>query len=449
MKIVVAGAGAGKTTSMAEEVLNRYEKLTDGKIIYVITYTNAARDHIRNKIIELHGSIPNQIKVETSHVFLLQEIIFPFHHLLYGNTFASVSLIKLSDKPAFRARKLSELKLQNIIHVEEVTKVSRYIICGKSSDRKLIKDKRIKVITIMKKYLDSIFIDEAQDMDSELSKIIEVLYSNGFYLHLVGDPKQDLRGRNELRRLIGEYHQLVEYKKENHRCPISHVKLSNKYVIKEEQQEYQIKQEGCIRYLFEKNVDILKLFSEEVFDQIYIYQKNETFITNQQDRNKHESLVAYELKRLIQKSKFAEGDIEKINYALCKWIRNNIKEKDNWKIINKVSGILELTLTKEDKGRMYSALEENRDNKKEGLITVNSIDRIKGLEADKCLFILTTELAEYFFQNKVDQNKMLNYLYVALTRAKRELVIFVTKEVKEKYGEDWITQRMNHLLENN
>ncbi|MDE9753469.1 UvrD-helicase domain-containing protein [Staphylococcus delphini] len=50
MRIIVAGAGAGKTTSMAEEVLNRYEKIKDGKIIYVITYTNAARDHIRKKL---------------------------------------------------------------------------------------------------------------------------------------------------------------------------------------------------------------------------------------------------------------------------------------------------------------------------------------------------------------------------------------------------------------
>ncbi|GAB0240577.1 hypothetical protein JPSP13_17150 [Staphylococcus pseudintermedius] len=78
MRIIVAGAGAGKTTSMAEEVLNRYEKIKDGKIIYVITYTNAARDHIRRKIIELQGSIPKQIKIETSHVFFITGNYFPF-----------------------------------------------------------------------------------------------------------------------------------------------------------------------------------------------------------------------------------------------------------------------------------------------------------------------------------------------------------------------------------
>lgn len=446
MKIVVAGAGAGKTTSMAEEVLKRYREVEAGKIIYVITYTNAARDHIRNKIIEQHGSIPNQIKVETSHVFLLQEIIFPFYHLLYGQLYTKVSVINLPDNYIYKAKRLKELREQSIIHVEEVTKIARYVISGKSDDRKLVKDKRLKVITIMKKYLDSIFIDEAQDMDSELSKIIEVLYSNEFYLHTVGDPKQDLRGRNEFRKLIRKYTQLVEYKMENHRCPISHVNLSNKYVLKEEQQDYQTTQEGYVRYLFESDVDTLSFFAEEVFDQIYIYQKNGIFITNDKDRNAQKNLLEYELKRLIQKSKYAEEHIEKKIYVLCKWIRNNINEKDNWKIINKVSEILELKLTKEDKGRMCTTLDENRKYKKEGVITVNSIDRIKGLEGDRCLFILTTELAEYFFQNKVDQNKMLNYLYVALTRAKQELIIFISKEVEVKYERTWIENKLLGLL---
>lgn len=69
MKIVVAGAGAGKTTSMAQLVLDKLEEVNTGKFIYVITYTNAARNRIREKIIELNGCIPNQLFIETIHVF--------------------------------------------------------------------------------------------------------------------------------------------------------------------------------------------------------------------------------------------------------------------------------------------------------------------------------------------------------------------------------------------
>ncbi|WP_242245358.1 UvrD-helicase domain-containing protein [Bacillus cereus group sp. BfR-BA-01330] len=446
MKIVVAGAGAGKTTSMAEEVLKRYKALEDGKIMYVITYTNAARDHIRNKVIEQHGSLPNQIKVETSHVFLLQEIIFPFHHLLYGQFYSKISSINLSSNHIYRAQKIKELAVQNIIHVEEVNKVARFVINGKSNDRKLVKDKRIKVLSILKKYLDSIFIDEAQDMDTELAKIVEILYANEFFLHIVGDPKQDLRGRNELRRLIGEYPQFVEYKKENYRCPISHVNLSNKYVPEEEQQEHRIAHEGYIRHLFENDIDVPKFLEQEAFNHIYIYQKNDRFFTNSKDRTGPKNLLEYELKLLIKKSKFAEEHTEKINYVLCKWIRNNISEKNNWKIINKVSEVLQLNFTKADMGRLYAALDLNRESEQGEAIIVNSIDHVKGLEGSKCLFILTTELSEYFFKNKVDQNKMLNYLYVALTRATQELVILITKEVEEKFKKSWIENTLLTLF---
>lgn len=444
MKIIVAGAGAGKTTSMAEEVLKKFLELEDGKIIYVITYTNAARDHIRNKIIEQYGSIPPQIKVETSHVFLLQEIIFPFHHLLYGQLYSRISVINLPDNHSYKAKKLKELRERNIIHAEEVTKIARYVVNGKSDDRKLVKDKRVIVISIIKKYLDSIFIDEAQDMDAELSKVIKAFYNDGLYLHIVGDPKQDLRGRNELRQLINSYPQFVEYKRENHRCPISHVKLSNKYVPKEEQQEYQTEEVGSIKYLFEKDINITDLFDNQAFDYIYIYQKNGKFITNSKDKDAHKDLLKYELKCLIQKSKFAENQVEKRVFILFKWIQKNITAKNNWGIINGISNYLSLELSKQDKARMITALDLNRISNVDGII-VDSIDKVKGLEGNRCLFILTTELAEYFFQNKTEKNKMANYLYVALTRSKMELVILITTEVEVKYEREWITNKIMEL----
>lgn len=448
MKIIIAGAGAGKTTSMAEEVLNRFSEIEKGKIIYVITYTNSARDHIRKKIIEQYGNLPNQIKVETSHVFLLQEIIFPFYHLLYGQLYTKVSVINLPDNHMFKARRLKELREQNIIHVEEVTKIARNVIHGKSDDKKLVKEKRKMIISIIKRYLDSIYIDEAQDMDLELSKIVDVLYNNEFNLHIVGDPKQDLRGRNELRKLVSKYPEFVEYKKENHRCPISHINLSNQYVIQSEQQNSQTSKNGEIGYLFESEIDILDFFEKEVFDYKYIYQKTELFFTNDKDRKAQNKLLEYELTKLLQRTRFAQEHPEKISYLLCKWIKNKLNEKNNWDIINKIGETLSVELTKEDKARLYTALTINREGEgeKEGVIVVNSIDRIKGLEGNRCLFILTTELAEYFFKNKSEQNKMLNYLYVALTRAKQELIILITKEVELKYERTWLEEKLKDLL---
>ncbi|HGH0729245.1 TPA: UvrD-helicase domain-containing protein, partial [Staphylococcus pseudintermedius] len=162
----------------------------------------------------------------------------------------------LPSEPKYKANRLKELKEQNTVHVEEVTQIAKFVLVGKSSDRKIVKEKRKKILATIGRYLDSVFIDEVQDIDSHLSGIIKVLHENGFYLHLVGDPKQDLRGKNELRKLIESFGQYVEYKRENYRCPISHVNFSNKYVIEEERQNYQNTNLGTIKYLFETDIDV-------------------------------------------------------------------------------------------------------------------------------------------------------------------------------------------------
>ncbi|RXG07691.1 hypothetical protein EO768_15780 [Bacillus cereus] len=447
MRIIVAGAGAGKTTSMAEEVLNRYKEVVDGKIIYVITYTNAARNHIRNKIIEQHGSMPKRIKVETSHVFLLQEIIFPFYHLLYGQQYSTVSVVNLPSNYGFKAKVLKELKEENIVHVQEVTKIAKHVIKGKSNDKKLIKEKRKKILYIIKSYLDSIFIDEAQDIDDSLAGIIEAFYDNAINLYLVGDPKQDLRGRNELRNLIEKYPQYVQYKVENHRCPMLHVQFSNKFVLEQEKQEYQTAEVGSLSYLFEQDINISNFFRDEPFDYVYIYQKNERFVTNPNDLGFAKDSLKHELKTVVKKSKVKREHVDQVVFILQKGIQKNVRKQGNWEVINGLGKALSLKLTKEDKARMYAVLELCKEsNKVEGVI-VNSIDKVKGLEGDRCLFIVTTEISDYIFQNKNEQNKMLNYLYVALTRAKKELIILITTEVEKKHGREWINAKFKELLQ--
>ncbi|HHT7126578.1 TPA: UvrD-helicase domain-containing protein, partial [Bacillus cereus] len=91
-------------------------------------------------------------------------------------------------------------------------------------------------------------------------------------------------------------------------------------------------------------------------------------------------------------------------------------------------------LTRQDKGKLADAINLNREIPTNEGILVNSIDSIKGLEGNECLFILSTDLAPYLFGENGNQNKMLNYLYVALTRAKQKLVFMITTEVEEKYS---------------
>lgn len=437
MKIVVAGAGAGKTTSMADLVLERLQEKADTKIIYVITYTNSARNKIRDKIREKHGCVPSELKVETIHAFLLREVIFPFHHLLFGKHFKDISLINLPSEPWYKANKVKDLESHNIIHVDKVTQTAKWVLYKKTKDTAAIRRKREKVLSITANYLDSIFVDESQDMDDHFLETIKVLDNKGIDVTLVGDPKQDLRGKGAFRDLISNFSP-IEYKPENHRSPSLHVSFSNNYITEEEAQESQNVKPGNLFYTLESNINTSDYFRKNNHDLLYIYKKNERFITNKNDVGKEERTLSYELKSLVLKASVREGIVDREVYVLKKKIMNSLPELSNFAVFSRLEKILEISMTNQDKGKLGAALKGLRQPMTNGGILVNSIDSIKGLEGNDCLFIISTDLFPYLFKEKREQNKMMNYLYVALTRSMRNLTIMVTQEVEDKYGADYI-----------
>jgi len=100
-------------------------------------------------------------------------------------------------------------------------------------------------------------------------------------------------------------------------------------------------------------------------------------------------------------------------------------------------------LDEQDYAKIIQALQLT-DEIDKGKIYVNSIESIKGQEGYNCLFVLTTDLAEYLFLKKTDENKTKNKLNVALTRSREKLIILVTMEVEEKYGRDFILKYISH-----
>lgn len=447
MNIIVAGAGAGKTTSMAEMVISRFKKeVTNGKIIYVISYTNSARDRIREKIRENEGSIPTHIKVETIHSFLLREIIYPFNHLIYGHILKSASQIPLSSNNRFKAIKKKELKDANIIHVEDVTKNAKYLLCGKSNDTKKIKSRRENALRMISRYLDSIFVDESQDMDDELSKVLAALNNYSIDVNLIGDPKQDLRNRGAFRQIISRAIN-VKYLPVNHRCPIEHVNFSNSFIVAEEQQ-VSTKEGGTLQYVLESNCDIKKVIESDMYDLAYIYQKNIRFKTHKEGQRRIVNKLYYELKIFTTKSSFTkEKYIDQQAYILLRKTINAINTRvSNSAIFSGFESELSIGMDRRDKGKIGAAVDEYRSMlSDESGVFVNSIDGIKGLEGYNCLFIVSTQLAPYLFKEVVDQNKMMNYLYVGLTRSKSNLTIMVTKEVENEFGHQYIHQQFKNL----
>lgn len=446
MKIVVAGAGAGKTTKMADMVMERYQKIGSNKNIYVITYTNNAKRAITEKIKEINGNVPSRIFIETIHSFLLNELIYPFHHLLYGEIYNSSSQMKLPDKPAFKNFRIKELKENGIIHVDKVTETSKWIVLGKSNDIKKIQLERQKVLNFLMNYMDSIFIDEAQDMDDSLSKVIVELSSLGVFFQLVGDPKQDLRGYGVFKKMIERFPKKVIFEDINYRSPPRHLELSNLYVAESQIQQADSTVEGEINYIFQKDINVKEFLDLYEFDRVYIRAKNKLFSTNRSQKNLLKENLLYELERIYKTKSENREKVKLWSFQVKKVILDNLDFKKNYQMLNMIANVIKRRLSPQEYARLNECFDKIREqNELEDNILVKSIDRVKGLEGNNCLFILTTDLASYLFKENQEDNKMKNYLYVALTRSKNTLVILATAEVEEKYGRQGLIKRFNSI----
>lgn len=438
MKISIAGAGAGKTTKMAEKIIESYERLAEHLNIYCIAFTNNAAEHISNKLLQYFGDIPKRIKVSTIHSFLYQEIIKPYYFLIYGKQYEKISHIELPEDAKLKNWKISQLDKRNIIHIDSFSQRALWVMVKKSSDKKREKDLREVVQKEFTKYCGAIFIDEAQDIDNNVFEILKQLNNMEIALEIMGDPKQDLKGFGNLRKLVDVYPQSVEYVRECHRCPQIHLDVSNKLIADSERQQSYRKIEGSLSVLYETDLDMGKFFGEEKFDLKYISAKNERFETHKATESNNKSDTLYhELIDVVEKlfPNKSGITIERVAYF---WTNKLIKIYDEECDAEKTMGVVFKSnrLDKKDYSRIIQIVQHSK-NEKRGIL-VNSIESIKGREGYNCLFILTLDLAEYLWGKKRADNKTKNKLYVALTRSLENLTILVTKEVEEKYGRDVI-----------
>ena len=93
--------------------------------------------------------------------------------------------------------------------------------------------------------------------------------------------------------------------------------------------------------------------------------------------------------------------MDKTVYLLNKIIFDTLDQTNsNIPIFKIVEKHLDIKLEPQDMGKLGGALNLLREVPTGGEILVNSIDSIKGLEGDRCLFVLTTDLAALSFKEK-------------------------------------------------
>lgn len=444
MKVNVAGAGAGKTTKMADIITNYV--IPDGKNIFCIAFTNAAVNNIKTKVTKEKGEIPQKIKISTIHSFLYQELIRPFYHFLYGNHFTRLSAINLPNDPKYRASKLSELEKKHILHFTKIPEKAKWIVMQKSGDRKKVKEVRRNVMEWFCSYCVAIFVDEAQDIDEDINAILNVLDAIGIEIILYGDPKQDVKGFGCFRQII-ENAKEISYISNCYRCPQKHLDLSNLLASKLEKQVADKENAtGNIRIMFESDIkDVGRYLNVGEYGLCYISRKNDRFATHyqQQRTNRFETLFHEVLQAIDRKWNGKKTDIEirrKAYYVTETMIDDYVTlKKPNPLIAKWVTARVFDQLDKKQYAKMCAAIGEG-NNQTFTTVFVQSIEIIKGLEASRCLFILTTDLAPYLFGKNTEENKIRHLLYVALTRSLDYLEFLVSQEVEEKYTRKYIVQ---------
>lgn len=451
MKINIAGAGAGKTTKMADYITGF--KIPDGKIVFCIAFTNSAAKNIEEKVYEKLGSLPNNLHISTIHSFLYQELIKPYFYFLYGKHFEKLSVIKLSDNNIFKQAKLSELEAENILHFTKIPEKAKWVVYKKSDDRKEISILRKKILNRFSDYCAAIFVDEAQDIDKDIRLIFEALDKAGIDINLFGDPKQDVKGSKQFREIINETIKCnsanVKYIHNCYRCPQTHLNISNLLATEQEKQIADEKNsKGSITLIFQSDIKDTKKFLDDVnYGLKYISKKQNQFETHEREKKGERfEILRYEIhKAMMKKWKGIKDDtdIERMIFYVTEQIIEKFDGTNASEIISKF--VIKKAfdrLPKNDYKQMLSAITVSKYLETD-LLIVQSIESIKGLEAKRCLFILTPDLAPYLFQDKNEDNKMRCLLYVALTRSLDNLTFFITKEVEKKYPRDYIQKFFN------
>lgn len=447
MKIGIAGAGAGKTTAMADTIIQFRSEIDDHKKIFCITFTNNAVKCISTKLQEHYGCIPDNIVVSTIHSFLYQEFVRPYYYLLFGKQYKRISGAELPGKAAYRNAAIVRLENKNVLYQTVIPERAKWVVVKKSKDTKEIKEKRNIVKSNFKSYCGAICIDEAQDIDGDMLAIIESLHKLGIKILLMGDPKQDLKGHKCLRKLTTTYPDAVEYFTLCHRCPQNHLALSN-LIVADAEKQHSEKEDGSVVICFASDKSIAELLLEKKFDLKFVSQRQSIYETHTREKSKDiREALCEEISIVMQNNhpNITELACMRESYYLGEKLLNNyICCKDKQEAMNQTFN-KELLKDKRAYGRIINLIPDERNENKNEVIYFHSIDSIKGQEANSCLLILTTDLAAYLLGTKTEETIFKNRLYVGLTRSLEKLTIYITPEVEKKYGKENIKDFFNKL----
>lgn len=209
-KLIIAAAGAGKTTFLVKKALS----IKDERVL-ITTYTQANEAEIKKKIIEENQCIPPNVIVQTWFSFLLQHGVRPFQGGLFQKQITGLILVNSQSGLRAYGFPCSECKMNKIVKVCNKCKAPIYFSEQNEFERhyfskeiKIYSDKISKfvfrcnensngaVIERLSKIYSNIFIDEVQDLAGYDLELLKLLFKTNSNTLLVGDPRQGTYSTN-------------------------------------------------------------------------------------------------------------------------------------------------------------------------------------------------------------------------------------------------------------
>lgn len=450
IEIQIAGAGAGKTFGLAKTLIDHTKACTSHKKTFALTYTNTATAKIEQEIIKQHGFIPSNLYIQTVHSFLLNEIIYPFSSFTLGDVYNDTSIMSL-PLPKYKNSLFARLRKMNVIHADNVYNIAKQIVDETISkhSNKAKKAKVRRLLAILKSCFDKIFIDEVQDLDKDALRFFEVLGSNDIDMYMIGDPKQAIKFPQDLDTFVKtvapkEYATILPINNQTRRVPTEILAVSNSFCYEEQQQESLSEVIGELMFIESTDGRYDKLLEGYIATKqlVCIEKKNGRYTTS----SKHKQSFPRDIEEMIRESNHKKDKMLFVKAAFIDFM-SNVTEVGARVAISRLRSRHSLTFDKSHFAQLYELCDKLKNDNVQ--YTVQSIESIKGLEAETCVLILTPNTLKYLTKEKLSQashfNKEWKKIYVALTRAKKRLVLALDHELLAGYDMDAVRDSLGAL----
>jgi DNA helicase-2/ATP-dependent DNA helicase PcrA len=176
-KLIIAAAGAGKTTFLVKEAL----KQKNGNVL-ITTYTQANEEEIHKKIIKINKCIPENITIQTWFSFLLQHGVRPYQGYLFEKKISGMFFTHKKSTLYRKEENIQEYYFTDTFKIYS-DKLSKFVFkCNQESNG--------AVIDRLSRVYSHIFIDEVQDLAGYDLELLKLLFKSKSILLMVGDPRQ-------------------------------------------------------------------------------------------------------------------------------------------------------------------------------------------------------------------------------------------------------------------